>query len=193
MPYNTFIKINDGAFYNCSNLSRFKVGANNQIKCSSVGSSAFYGCTKLTSVKLVSCSSVGNDAFTNTGLLSLSLPDIEGTLYPIFSQCVNLSQVDIGSKISSIYGSRCFSGCSSLTTIYLRYRGVVSLNYAANITFRQSGSNGWKYPTLHVPSVYYTRYIVNEQYSSYSGLITSFTIVPPIKPSAGTGGNIGNL
>lgn len=192
MPYNTSIKINNGAFYNCSNLSR--LNANNQIKCSSVGigSSAFYGCTKLTSVKLLSCSSVGNDAFTNTGLLSLSLPDIEGTLYPIFSRCANLSQVNIGSKISSIYGSYCFYGCPSLADIYLRYNGVVSLNYAANVTFRQSGSTGWKYPTLHVPSTYYNRYMINEQYSSYSGSITSFIIIP-IKPGGGIGGNIGNL
>ena len=163
----------------------------NRIKCSSIGSYAFYGCTKLTSVILISCSSVGNDAFTNTGLLSLSLPDIEGTLYPIFSQCAKLSQVDIGSKISSIYRSSCFSGCPSLTAIYLRYRGVVSLNYTANNIFRQSGSTGWKYPTLYVPAAYYTDYKAAAQYSSYSGTIAMIGL-KPIEPSIG-GGDIGGM
>ena len=192
MPVNTFIKINDHAFYNCSNLSRLNAGANNQIKCSSVGSAAFYGCTKLTSVKLLSCSFVGNDAFTNTGLLSLSLPDIEGTLYPIFSRCANLSRVDIGSNISSIYGSSCFSGCPNLTAIYLRYNGVVSLNDAANFIFRQYVGTGYKYPTLYVPITYYSSYKANAQYFSYSGSIAMFPI-KPVRPSAGNGGNIGNL
>ena len=86
----------------------------------SIGSSAFYGCTSLASVTIPdSVTSVGDSAFRNcTSLASVTIP---GSVTSIdswaFYGCTSLASVTIGNSVTSI-GSSAFSGCTSLARVY---------------------------------------------------------------------------
>ena len=73
----------------------------------SIGNSAFSGCSGLTSVTIGS-GAIGNSAF---------------------SGCSGLTNVTIGSGVISI-GSNAFSGCNSLTFVTLNSNAIVSKSYA---------------------------------------------------------------
>ena len=86
-----------------------------------IGNSAFYGCTKLTSVSLPSTlTSIGHSAFYNCGsLASVTVPSgvtlIEGYS---FGDCSSLASITIPSSVTSIeYNS--FQNCTSLKSIAL--------------------------------------------------------------------------
>ena len=85
----------------------------------SIGSSAFYGCSGLTSVTIPdSVTSIGNLAFYGcTGLTSITIPDSVMSIgSSAFSGCRGLTSVTIGNGVTSI-GYRAFYGCSGLTSI----------------------------------------------------------------------------
>ena len=85
----------------------------------SIGNSAFDGCTGLTSVTIPgSVTSIGEDAFDGcSGLKSVTIPNsvtsIEGGA---FSDCSSLTSVTIPNSVTSI-GNSAFYGCSGLTSV----------------------------------------------------------------------------
>ena len=95
----------------------------------SIGSSAFYGCSSLTSV------TIGNSV-TSIG-------------YSAFYNCSGLTSVTIGDSVTSI-GSSAFYGCSSLTSVTIG-NSVTSIGYSAfyncsglkNITYTGTSAD-WK-------------------------------------------------
>ena len=85
----------------------------------SIGYSAFSGCTSLTSVTIPdSVISIGDSAFSKcTSLTSVTIPDSVISIGDsAFLKCTNLSNVTIPNSVTSIENSA-FSGCSSLTSI----------------------------------------------------------------------------
>ena len=89
----------------------------------SIGSSAFSGCSGLTSITIPdSVTSIGPDAFYNcTGLTTVNWNATEctsaGTSYSlIFGGCSNLATVNIGDNVTTI-PYYAFYGCSGLTNI----------------------------------------------------------------------------
>ena len=95
---------------------------------SEIRSSAFYGCTGLTSVTIPeSVTSIGGYAFYGcSSLISVTIPQsITNIAEETFSGCVKLTSVTIGDNISSI-GSSAFSGCSKLTGVTFGY-GITSI------------------------------------------------------------------
>ena len=83
----------------------------------SIGSSAFYGCTRLTSVTIPdSVTNIGGSAFGGcTGLTSVTIPDSvtsigDDALYG----CTGLTSVTIPDSVTSI-GWSAFKGCTGLT------------------------------------------------------------------------------
>ena len=87
----------------------------------SIGSSAFYTCTGLTSITIPSSvTSIGSSAFRNcTGLTSITIPSsVKGIGSYAFYGCSGLTSVTFaeGSQLPSI-GNSAFSGCTSLTSI----------------------------------------------------------------------------
>ena len=85
----------------------------------SIGSSAFSGCTSLTSLTIPdSVTSIGSSAFSGcTSLTSVTIPDSVTSIgYSAFSGCTSLTSVTIGNGVTSIDNSA-FSGCTSLTSL----------------------------------------------------------------------------
>ena len=86
----------------------------------SIGESAFYGCTGLTSVTIPrSVTSIGWGAFSGcTWLTSVTIPDsVTSIAGSAFRDCTGLTSVTIGNSVTSI-GSNAFYGCYSLIEVY---------------------------------------------------------------------------
>ena len=85
----------------------------------SIGSSAFRGCSGLTSVTIGnSVTSIGGSAFRGcSGLTSVTIPNSVTSIgSSAFYYCYRLTSVTIGNSVTSIGGSA-FSGCSGLTSV----------------------------------------------------------------------------
>ena len=87
----------------------------------SIGASAFNGCSGLTSVTFSnSVTSIGSSAFTNcSGLTSVTIPNSVTSIgSSAFYGCCSLTSISIPNSVTSI-GVRAFEGCSSLTSVAL--------------------------------------------------------------------------
>ena len=98
----------------------------------SIGSSAFRGCTSLTSITIPDAvTSIGDYAFFNcTGLTSITVPDAVTSIGAgAFSQCTSLTSITIPDAVTSIE-SQAFYNCTSLTSITIG-DAVTSIGIAA--------------------------------------------------------------
>ena len=86
-----------------------------------IGSSAFYGCSGMTSVTIpVSVTSIGFDAFYGcSGLASVTIPDSVTSIgNNAFYYCTSLTSVTIPNSVTSI-GGYAFFNCTSLASLDL--------------------------------------------------------------------------
>ena len=141
---NSVTNIGSSAFSGCSNLttvtlnSKFIVAVNRNSDSSlknvfgsqvtkyiigdevtSIGRSAFYGCSGLTSVTIPnSVTSISNDAFSGcSGLTSVTIPNSVTSIGDFaFYECSGLTSVTIPNSVTSI-GRLAFIGCSGLTSV----------------------------------------------------------------------------
>ena len=93
----------------------------------SIGDSAFYGCTSLTSIDLPNVTSIGSDAFNGcTSLTSIDLPNVTSIGGYAFNSCTSLTSIDLP-NVTSIDSNDVFNNCTSLTSISLP--NVTSIGY----------------------------------------------------------------
>jgi len=107
--------IGSSAFYNCTGLTSVTIPDS----VTSIGSSAFYNCTGLTSVTIGnSVTSIGFNAFYGcSGLTSVVIPDsVTSIAKYAFYGCSGLTSVVIPDSVTSI-GDYAFRNCTSLTSI----------------------------------------------------------------------------
>ena len=111
------VSIGSYAFYNCSRLTSITIPES----VTSIGSSAFRDCSRLTSITISdSVTSIGEYAFYNCSSLT-NVTFEEGSqftsiVYSVFHGCSNLTSIIIPESVTSI-GFSAFYGCSSLTNI----------------------------------------------------------------------------
>ncbi len=94
----------------------------------SIGNSAFYGCSSLASVTIPeSVTSIGNRAFYGcSSLASVTIPEGVTSIGDYaFYECSSLASVTIPESVTSI-GEQAFSGCSSLVSVTIP-EGVTSI------------------------------------------------------------------
>ena len=124
----------------------------------SIGSSAFYGCTGLTSVTIGnSVTSIGNGAFYNcSGLTSVNIGNgVTSIGSSAFSGCSGLTSLIFGSSLTSI-GNNAFCECSGLTSVifpnsvtdigceaFRGCSGLTSVTIPNSVTLIRDYSFGW--------------------------------------------------
>ena len=85
----------------------------------SIGQSAFEGCSSLTSIDIPdSITSIGDGAFDScSSLISINIPDSVTSIgVGVFYYCSSLTSINIPDSVTDI-GGEAFQGCSSLTSI----------------------------------------------------------------------------
>ena len=112
---NSVTSIGESAFEGCSGLTSLTI-PNSVI---SIGEDAFRGCSGLTSLTIPnSVTSIGGFAFSNcSGLTSVTIGNSVTSIgVCAFDGCSGLTSVTIGNSVTSIGGSA-FKGCSGLTSL----------------------------------------------------------------------------
>ena len=151
--------IGESAFYGCTGLTSVTIP--NSV--TSIGYSAFGDCRGLTSITIPnSVTSIGNGAFRGcTGLTSVTIPNSVTSIgVSAFSNCSGLTSITIGNGIKTI-GAEAFATCPELTDVYC---------YADNVPNTQSDAfkdSYIEYATLHVPSVSIETYKAKEPWSNF--------------------------
>ncbi|WP_212901181.1 leucine-rich repeat domain-containing protein, partial [Capnocytophaga canimorsus] len=94
----------------------------------SIGNSAFWGCSSLTSITLPnSVTSIGDYAFRGcSSLTSISIPDgVTSIGKNAFYNCSSLTSITIPNNVTNI-GSEAFQNCSSLTSLILKRENPIT-------------------------------------------------------------------
>ena len=119
--------IGESAFFGCSAMTSVTIP--NSV--TSIGYSAFNGCSGLTSVTIPnSVTSIGSWAFSYSGLASVTIPNSVTSIGDwAFRSCSGLASVAIPNSVTSI-GSYAFSDCSGLTSVTIP-NSVTSIGYSA--------------------------------------------------------------
>ena len=125
---NSVTSIGYSAFSGCSGLTSVTIP--NSV--TSIGQRVFENCSGLTSVTIGnSVTSIGYYAFSGCyGLTSVTIPNsVTSIRERAFSGCSGLTSVTIPNSVTSI-GERAFSGCSGLTSVTIG-NSVTSIGYYA--------------------------------------------------------------
>lgn len=154
--------VRDYSFYNCTALESIELTGD-----TTIGASAFRGCTGLTNFSLLGrCSRVAGYAF-NGVRCPIVLRDA-GEIGTEAFRSYNGSAVDIGQE-SAWFGTNVFNSAASLTTLVLRKTsGVIAINninVLGSTPFASSGAGG----TLYVPQSLISSYQSATNWSTILG------------------------
>ena len=109
--------IGNSAFNGCSGLTSITIPSS----VTTIGNSAFSYCRGLTSITIPSSvTSIGNSAFRGcSGLTSVTIPEgVTSIASYVFRDCTGLTSVTIPSSVTAI-GNETFYGCTNLTSVVI--------------------------------------------------------------------------
>lgn len=121
---NSMTAIGEEAFSGCTSLENVSFASDNNT-LPAIENEAFLNCENLTALNFGSyINRIGNDAFKNTGLTSITINSIYNTNgltigRGAFSGCADLESVSISSANGISIGTGCFEGDISLETVTL--------------------------------------------------------------------------
>ena len=116
----------------CTDTNIVIPSAYNDLPVTSIGNSAFEGCSSLTSINIPdNVTSIGNYAFEGcSSLTSINIPDSVTSIgYAAFRNCSSLTSITIPDSVTSI-GNSAFNGCSSLESVTIG-NGVTFISNSA--------------------------------------------------------------
>lgn len=118
---DNLISIGNSAFSGCSELQSIVLPESLE----SIGTCAFLDCTKLKSVvSLPKVKRIEPYTFSDSGIESINMPNVESVGERAFKNCVYLSSVTFPSSCE--LGKESFAGCSSLTSVNLPSRYTIA-------------------------------------------------------------------
>ena len=123
-------KVGSSAFIGCSSLTSITIP--NSV--TEIGYSVFEGCTNLKSITIPNgVTSIGDSAFEDcTSLKSITIPNSVTSIGDsAFEECTSLTSITIPNGVTSI-GDSAFEGCTSLTSITIP-NSVTSIGFGAFI------------------------------------------------------------
>ena len=134
----TGVKLNSGlttignaAFKGCTSLNGTVTIPGTVKARNNFGTESFAGCTALDTVIIENgVTAVNNNAFENSGVSSVTIPNTVGYIYnSAFAGCTSLNSVTLNEGLITIYGNA-FNGCSVLSNITIP-RSVININSGA--------------------------------------------------------------
>lgn len=146
---NSVTSIGDSAFYGCSGITSIEIP--NSV--TSIGYQAFYDCKSLTSVTIPNgVTSIGYSAFYGcSGLTSAVIPNSVTSIGErVFQKCSGLTSIEIPNSVISI-GSYTFYNCSGLTSIIIPDSIIKIGEYAF---FNCSGLTSITCKAINPPNIY---------------------------------------
>lgn len=129
-----------------------------------IGDYCFKATTKLQSITLEKCTSLGRDVFNSSGIKTISLPLVETLQQAVFYQCYSLTRIDFGA-LKSILSSNAFSFCSNLEAVIIRQADSV-VNVSASGIFNSSNN-----VYFYVPDALVDSYKAATNWSAYADRI----------------------
>jgi len=121
---DTFTKIGQNAFKDCSNLTSFTVNTNpvsaNSTYTTVIANSAFENCKNLRTFNVTHVSQIGDSAFRNCIVLNnLNFMHVESLGTYSFLNCYRITQLDFSNSVFTTIPQGCFSYTTDLTCIKL--------------------------------------------------------------------------
>lgn len=177
------------AFQGCVSLHEVKIAEG----CESIGKSAFHGCTGLYNISLPSTlkkiensafgdcikletidlpenlQQIEDGAFANSGITEITIPDSVLALADdngygeVFSNCLYLKKVTVGSGCSLIGGST-FRGCANLEEIHMKGIYPPTISRSGNLEISEAVK-------IYVPLGSKQLYATDSSWSAYSSQI----------------------
>ena len=165
------------AFYGCSGLSSITIPSS----VTSIGNEAFYDCYKLTSITIPSSvTSIESSTFRYcSGLTSITIPSSVTSIGSYaFQYCSGLSSITIPSNVTSI-GNEAFYDCGGLNEVYSYISNPSQISMGNSVFSRDSDNYAER--TLHVPFGSLAAYQADANWSPYFGSIVEMD--PPVATS----------
>lgn len=143
--------IGRSAFNGCTGLTSITIP--NSV--TTIGEGAFAGCRGLTTVTIPnSVTTIDRRAFYScTGLTSVTINSVTSIGNEVFGVCTGLTSVIIGNSVTTL-GTTVFEGCTKLKTVTINSNVLVSKNYTSSSNLK----------TIFGAQV--TKYIIGENVSS---------------------------
>ena len=150
----------------------------NEVKYSvtSIGSSAFSGCSGLTSVTIPnSVTSIGGGVFYGcTGLTSVTIPNSVTSIGGYaFQNCSGLTSVTIPNSVTYIE-DQAFANCDELTDVYCQAEKLRNEGWSGEGLYTHLDAFKDSYPqymTLHVPAASVEAYRSTEPWSQFKAFV----------------------